>query len=88
VHITLALKIIGDDPRVVTVKNENLKCTLHINDPKIMGLIKGKLHRNVTTSSMVCIFFWQTNIRKISNIIVTTEFLFNSAMYQFLVSKP
>jgi hypothetical protein len=55
-HITLALKIIGEDPRVVTVKNETQKCT-GLDDKKIMGLIKCKLHRNLTTSLMVCIFF-------------------------------
>jgi hypothetical protein len=54
-HITLALKIIGEDPRVVTVKNETQKCT-GLDDKKIMGLIKCKLHRNLTTSLMVCIF--------------------------------
>lgn len=57
-HITLALKINGEDPRVVMVKNENRKCTLSLDDQKITGLIKGKLQRNLTTSSMVtCIFF-------------------------------
>ena len=53
-HITLAPKIIGEDSRVVTVKNENRKCTLSLDGQKIMGLIKGKLQRNLTTLSVVC----------------------------------